>query len=185
MRLVWLTDIHLNYLDGNVIGDGVSDRWCDIDRFLESVKAAKADAVLISGDIGEAPYLAEYLPRIADFVDRPVYFVLGNHDFYHGSIASVRCAMDPLGEQRKELVYLGGRSAIELTSSIGLIGDDSWADGRNGDFESSRVYLNDFKHIDEFREAGWGGWRLEMQRCADEGAERIRRLLPNAFDRWR
>lgn len=185
MRLAWLTDIHLNYLDGNVIGDGVSDRWRDIDRFLESVKTADVDAVLISGDIGEAPLLTEYLPRMADIVSRPIYFVLGNHDFYHGSIAGVRSAMKSLAQKRGELIYLGESSAIEIAPNVGLLGGDSWADGRYGDFESSRIYLNDFKYIEEFREAGWGGWRLEMQRWADEGAERIRDLLPIAFNRWR
>ena len=49
MRLAWLTDIHLNFVDG------IGRR-----RFLESV-SDQADAVAISGDIGESHDVADYL----------------------------------------------------------------------------------------------------------------------------
>ncbi len=50
MRLAWLTDIHLNFVD-------------DIQRrgqFLESVKE-QSDAVTVSGDIGESHDVVKYL----------------------------------------------------------------------------------------------------------------------------
>lgn len=49
MRLSWLTDIHLNFLN-------------DIERrqFLESAED-RSDAVAVSGDIGESHDVAEYL----------------------------------------------------------------------------------------------------------------------------
>lgn len=42
MRLAWLTDIHLNFVDAAALPP-----------FLESI-AQRADAVAISGDIGES-----------------------------------------------------------------------------------------------------------------------------------
>jgi hypothetical protein len=45
VRVAWLTDIHLNFLDA-----------AERKRFLETV-AEQADAVAVSGDIGESPQI--------------------------------------------------------------------------------------------------------------------------------
>lgn len=70
LRLAWLTDIHLNFLED-------SERR----RFLETV-ATQADALAISGDIGESPSSIGYLQEMEEILRKPIYFVLGNHDFY-------------------------------------------------------------------------------------------------------
>ena len=77
--LAWLTDIHLNFLRSPGMG-----------ALLDMLASAEADAFAISGDIAEAPGVAGHLRDIAARVDRPVHFVLGNHDFYRGFIAGVR-----------------------------------------------------------------------------------------------
>lgn len=88
--LAWLTDIHLNFLRPPAMG-----------VFLNMLAGTEADAFAISGDIAEAPGVDGHLRDIVARVDRPVYFVLGNHDFYRGSIAGVRakiralCAVTP------------------------------------------------------------------------------------------
>ena len=79
MRFAWLTDIHLNFL--------LTQQTLS---FLRFVRSAEPDAVLISGDIAEAHNLCHYLELIDDELAVPVYFVLGNHDYYRGSIADVR-----------------------------------------------------------------------------------------------
>src|SRR6202034_3532252 len=77
--LAWLTDPHLNFLGHEAI-----------DSFCASLAEQAADAFLITGDIGEAPNVAVYLNILDNHLARPLYFVLGNHDFYRGSIGSVR-----------------------------------------------------------------------------------------------
>jgi len=74
MRAIWLTDIHLEFLD-----DG------EVSAFLRSLGDQNADAVLISGDIAQAPTVAGYLSTIERFLEIPIYFVLGNHDYYDRS----------------------------------------------------------------------------------------------------
>ena len=78
MRLGWLTDIHLNFLDGD-----------DRRRFWGGVRD-QVDAVAISGDIGESQNVAGYLREWDEALQKPAYFVLGNHDFYRGSIQETR-----------------------------------------------------------------------------------------------
>src|SRR4051812_35185727 len=78
-HLAWLTDIHPHFL-----------RHPALEAFLDRLAETEADAFAISGDIAEADDVAVHLHAIAERADRPVYSVLGNHDFYRGSIAGVR-----------------------------------------------------------------------------------------------
>ena len=78
-NLAWITDPHLNFLDQEAVYS-----------FCAALAQEKADAFLITGDIGEAPNVAVYLNILDNHLGRPIYFVLGNHDFYRGSIAQVR-----------------------------------------------------------------------------------------------
>ena len=78
MRLVWLTDIHLNFVDAQRLRE-----------FLESIRQ-QADAVAISGDIAESPGVVHYLKTMEEVLQKPIYFVLGNDDFYRSSIAKTR-----------------------------------------------------------------------------------------------
>src|ERR1700759_782658 len=109
MRLVWLTDIHLNFLSAE-----------EVDSFLAVVRRAEPDAILLTGDIGEAQSVSPILQKLADAWPWPIYFVLGNHDFYGGSIAGIRAEAAALGRAKSNLLYLTALDAVELTPNVGL-----------------------------------------------------------------
>ena len=136
MQLAWLTDLHLNFCPDRV------------QELLDHIDAAEPDVVLIGGDIGEAPDVTGYLKQFATLA-RPVYFVLGNHDFYHGSIRQVRAAVEELCRRVENLHYLPSAGVVELTSDTALIGHGGWGDARVGDFDGSTVALNDYVLIEE------------------------------------
>src|SRR5579872_847526 len=92
-RVVWLTDLHLNFL-----------KLRQTEEFLARVNAERPDAVLIGGDIAEAPSVAGCLETIAARLTCPIYFVLGNHDFYFGSIERVRQTVEALSAEHLNLV---------------------------------------------------------------------------------
>ena len=139
MRLAWLTDVHLNFLGREFV-----------EEFFSIVRAEKPDAVLLTGDVGEAGSVLTWLERLDDELQLPIYFVLGNHDFYGGSISKVRAAVTELAEERPNLKYLTAiEKPIELAPGVGLIGDDGWADGRLGKYETSYVMMNDYRLIAE------------------------------------
>ena len=81
MKLAWATDIHLNFLE-----------FADRKRFYQDIVAIKSNAVLVSGDIAEAPNVSEILEEMAQHIAKPIYFVLGNHDF-------IKVASKLLGKQ--------------------------------------------------------------------------------------
>ncbi len=137
-RIAWVTDIHLNFVKPEMMAE-----------FFHHLRESAPDVVLISGDIAEATDVAYYLAMIDDELQRPVYFVLGNHDFYFGSILEVRNEVEILCSGRSNLIYLTTSGVHGLTDKVGLVGHDSWADARIGDYERSMIMMNDYKLIRE------------------------------------
>lgn len=169
MKAVWLTDIHLNFLKPK-----------QVDAFLQSLSRETADCFLVSGDIGEADSVVSYLEQMAAILKRPIYFVLGNHDYYGASIEEVRARIAALPKQGN-LIWLNKVDYIGLTKETALVGHDSWADGRFGDFEGSSVELNDFRFIDELKLWDRSDRLKAVQKLADAAAEHLKRVLPMAL----
>ncbi len=178
MRLAWMTDVHLNFLEP------LGRR-----QFLESARD-QADAFVISGDIAESPSITGVLQEMADVLRKPVYSVLGNHDFYRGSIVMTRVEVAGLAEQLESLMYLTATGVVELTRQTALVGHDGWADGRLGDFDRSDVFLNDYVAIRELRK--WKGefaldkpaLRAALNALGDEAARHIENVLQEAVAKY-
>jgi 3',5'-cyclic-AMP phosphodiesterase len=172
-RLVWATDIHLNFISPT-----------GIEEFCRRIIAAEPDVVLVGGDIGEAPDVAAYLQILETWLARPIYFVLGNHDFYRGSIAHVRSEIAGLTRRSEWLRYLSCSGVVELTEYTCLIGHDGWGDGRIGDYAGSRVLLNDYLLIEELAGLDQATRLRKLKALGDEAAEYLRKLLPEALTRF-
>jgi predicted MPP superfamily phosphohydrolase len=135
---------------------------------------------LISGDIAEAPNVANLLSEMADDVKKPVYFVLGNHDYYRGQVNEVRDAMINLTNAHDKLFWLPSSGIQKIDDNVILLGQDGWADGRFGDYQNSRVAINDSRMIaDLFQAKILGKFQLleKMQELADADAMLLQRDL--------
>jgi predicted MPP superfamily phosphohydrolase len=171
-RIVWLTDIHLNFL-----------AEAPVRAFLGEVKAARPDAVLLGGDVAEAHDFCDYLGQMDEELGVPIYFVLGNHDYYFGSIRETRKRVEQFCALHPRLNYLTREQAIELTPHVGLVGHDGWADGRLGDYPRSLVVMHDFKLIEELKGLNkLDRWDV-LKSLGDEAAAHFRRALPLALQR--
>jgi Icc protein len=111
----------------------------------------------------------------------PIYFVLGNHDFYFGSIAEVRRNVGALCRRRPRLKYLTDAAVVPLAPGVGLIGHDGWADAREGDYERSTVMMNDYRLIEELAQYSKQERLAELHALGDEAAQHVRRWLPAAL----
>ena len=181
MRLAWLSDIHLNFLR-----DRETQQFDDeYFQFLNTVRAANPDAIVCSGDIAEAPELCDYLERLeTEFRPLPFYFVLGNHDFYRGSIARQREQVIQFCPGRERLIYLTSlKEPVALTDRSCLIGHDSWADGRYGAYDWSDVVLNDYIYIEELSDLSKDERRQKLNALGDEAAAHLRAQLALALER--
>jgi Icc protein len=171
--VAWLTDIHLNFLPA-----------AGTAAFLDCVADSGADSVMISGDIAESHDLVKYLDEFAARFKGPIYFVLGNHDYYFGSIREVRADVVDFCRRMPRLTWLSNANVVQLSPSVGLVGHDGWADGRLGDYERSMVVMNDYKLIAEFAGLNKSDrWRV-LQTLGYEAAEHFRRVLPEALSEF-
>lgn len=207
MRLAWTSDLHLVFLDHSEPGSPDA-----LFRWLDCLASQPFDALAISGDISEAPSLCAHLDLLQQTVQRPIYFVLGNHDFYRGSFQHVMPAVEDLTRRLPQLHCLELLDFVELTPATALVGHGCWGDAGYGDFFHSQVMLNDWKIIDEMRKWKRGPWTLScVARCGAcekeivqwpascddldrqalcealvaqgaRAAQHIRRVLPRALD---
>ncbi|HYU16074.1 MAG TPA: metallophosphoesterase [Candidatus Acidoferrum sp.] len=169
MKLAWATDVHLDLIPPR-----------EVERFADAVAAEQPDALALSGDIAEAPTLEAILEVLAARLDRPIYFVLGNHDFYRGDIASVRARAAGLAGRSAHLVWLPAAGVVPLSRSTALVGVDGWGDGRLGDFAGSRIDLADWVLIADLRLAR-DARLARLRALGDESAAELRRLLGQAL----
>lgn len=168
----WLTDLHLEFVEP-----------AGITEFFQRVADSPSDVVLISGDIAMAASFDAYLRRLEAAVRRPIYFVLGNHDFYGGHIAQVRGRASELSRGSPWLRWLPDAGVVDLDERTALVGHDSWGDGRLGRAIHSRMVLNDYFCINDFQSLTHDQYFARLGVLGDEAAAYFRDVLPRAFDR--
>lgn len=167
-KLAWLTDLHLNFLPQKQIFD-----------FLSMLNRHEADAIVISGDLTDARLLRDTLHNFHHYIQKPVYFVLGNHDFYHASFEAIRLSVKMWATDH--IVWLTNAGVIKLTADTVLIGHDGWADGRLGDYARSTLELTDYYAIQEFMGLDRVRRLALMNKLGDEAADCLKILLPQAL----
>lgn len=185
--LLWLTDLHLDFVSPE-----------RIEALKYSIGQRHPDAILVGGDTGEAPTWQRFLKDLAESLQTPIYYVLGNHDFYRSSIADVRAAATQLTRVHPSLQWLPAAGVVPVGRSTALVGHDGWADARTPEYRTSNVVLNDYLLIDELRAAtGADETRRDdvrdaglslltpqlqetLQRLGDESAAYLGGVLPQA-----
>lgn len=125
MNLDWITDPHLDHLSHEKEG---------LIRFVKQLNERSSDALLVTGDIAESRTVYDYLGLLSGAYQRPIYFVLGNHDYYgswmadtHASVRQV-CGNVPPGI----LNWMPDVGVKMLSSSTALVGHGGMYDGQAG-----------------------------------------------------
>jgi Icc protein len=142
MRLAWVTDPHFEFVQG---GDMRAARAFGV-AIREEHRSP--DALLVTGDVGHCDTFAGLLDALAEGFGRPVYFVLGNHDYYRGSFSRAHAQAGALSGLAR---WLSSRGPVPLGSRTILVGRDGFYDARAGDALGSNLFLNDFVLIEDLR----------------------------------
>lgn len=160
-KICYCSDIHFDHLESEnyrgsfsknkVIPENKAKEFCD--KMMEY----DPNSIIITGDISTAKMLHVHLDWLVKYTsDVPIYFVLGNHDFYHGSIKETR---DNLTKKLKsikskyenKLKWLNIEGVVQLTDKTALFGHDGWYDGGYSDWFKSNLQMNEYFLTSEFR----------------------------------
>jgi Icc protein len=182
VKVAWATDIHLNF-------PAISR----VESFCEALRASDAEAVLLGGDIAEAASLVDWLTFLEARLDCPIFFVLGNHDYYGDDVSGVESRMRSLTSER--LAFLPHAGVVALTERTALVGHGGWGDARYGDFLNSTVVLSDYLLIKDLRESAGldqplaalqdrAALQRKLQELGDQAAASLRPLLADAVARY-
>ena len=171
MKLLWATDLHL-------------DRADDKNRkvFFNMLAKTNADAVVVTGDISDARLLPVHLRELGRALEpRPVYFVLGNHDFFGSGFDDVDRAVSAVCQEQANLRHLGHGEIIPLVNGSALVGHRGWADGRAGGGARSVIHSPDHDLIGDFRGLSKRAVFGKMEELGRASGQYIREVLPYAL----
>ena len=137
--LTWLSDPHLEFCSHRTRND-----------LYRSINQAAGEIVVITGDISAGPHRSDQYSELAEHVNKPIYFVLGNHDRYGTTFANTEAVVARVMTRFSHLVRLDGSQVIPLNESVALVGVEGWADGLGGEGPSTKARINDFYEIVDF-----------------------------------
>jgi Icc protein len=161
MELLWITDPHLDHLDA-----------AGLNSWLNRLGNYEGDGILLTGDIAEYYSLPGFLTQVR-CAAKPIWFVLGNHDAYGGSVKAVQSQIESLCRGEAQLHYLTFQAPFHYAPGAYLLGEDGWADGRAGDFLASDIMLNDYRKIDELKGLSSTQRLKALKALGDDAAQRL------------
>jgi predicted phosphodiesterase len=169
-HLLWVTDPHLNFLSAGQTR-ALGEIWATHDP---------SAPLVITGDVSEGPVLLDDLRELAAGFTRPIYFVLGNHDYYRSSWRAVHRELR-VTSLPDNLTFLDRRGPIRLDETTALVGQGGWYDGGYGNARTTPVMLNDFRRIAELgRCRSRGALLTAIQSRAEFDADETSRKLAHA-----
>lgn len=139
-QIAWATDIHLDRLDKR-----------DYLEYKEYLAELNPDCLIVSGDIAEGEKVCQSLRDFDETLNFPIYFVLGNHDFYWNSFEKTEKEVGELVEKSQNLNWLTKSGVVRLNDSTCLIGVEGWGDGRNGTINISEGFTRDLLSIEDYK----------------------------------
>jgi 3',5'-cyclic AMP phosphodiesterase CpdA len=170
--LRWAADLHLDHATPAVV-----------DALYHSLRKNGPLPIILTGDLSTAPRLRTDLIELAEAAGAPLWFVLGNHDHYHGSVGEVRDAVIALSETHPTIQWLPPAGVVQLDADTALVGVDGWADGTFGNALTTPLVLNDDRLIAEVAAQPDRLGRLAVKRAlADADAKRLATLLIRAAE---
>lgn len=142
MNIAWFTDIHLDCVD-------------NLESSLKRIRdeSAFSEIVVITGDISVGNSVARHINLLENYLDKPIYFVMGNHDYYFSNILETRKNVVNLCRRLTYAKYLGAVPYVRIDNKTAIIGSDGWYDGINGNANDSELIMNDWLHISDFSPA--------------------------------
>jgi len=172
-KYAWATDIHLDFLGDN------NQRLI---QFGESLVKDGPTGLFLTGDLSVARKLIYHLGALEAITKRPVYFVLGNHDYFGARIEDVRKQMHALTNASPFLRYLPTIPYVRLSDMTAVVGHDGWYDAIYGDWKTSSFGMTDWTAIHDFIPVNGAKSTIvsEARKLAQEGVLHVQHGIKQA-----
>ena len=145
MNFVWLTDIHLDFI---ARPEHLASSE-NLDIFCELISKDRPEGIVLTGDISLSNLLEDHLVALETRLNVPIYFVLGNHDFWGGGFEETKAKVTKLSSASRFLKYMSALPYLSLTPSTIILGCDGWYDAYHGIINSD-IVMNDWLRISDF-----------------------------------
>lgn len=173
MRLAHITDTHLNRVE-------------KIKRYSFYNSLQPYDAVIHTGDISDGLNLYSHLSEMAEIFNKNIYFVIGNHDYWHSDFETIENKIQQLQTKHSNLHYLNDiYNLIQLNPTTCLIGDNSWYDAGWRFPKTPFIFLWDWKHIGDFNQLETTKEKYQLMKdLALQSSQRIFKKLTSALEQY-
>lgn len=146
LKFLWYTDTHLAKMPP----------W-KFFSFIKEIINENPAGIFLTGDISTGPFLRIHLRLMAKFINCPIYFVLGNHDYYFTSMGKQHSKIKSICQKYTNLIWLTESDVISLTPDTALIGIEGWYDAQLGNpdylkFTLDWILIKDFKTLPTMEE---------------------------------
>ena len=170
-KFLWFTDTHLN----------LAALGAKFDFYLK-IEKEKPDGVFLTGDISNGSNTINDLKYLARNVEVPIYFVLGNHDYFYNSIDGMNDKIRLLCKEYPNLIWMTESNPIALNNEVSIIGTEGWYDAMVGDPKYIK-YTFDWFMISNIRKLPSMKDRIEaFRKLADVSCNIIEKQLNKALD---
>lgn len=170
-KYLWYTDTHLDRVNPVTLL-----------RFVSSINREHPNGVFITGDISNGAVLNLHLKFLAQRVECPIYFVLGNHDYWTSGFKKKRDEVGELCEKHSNLHWVSNEGPIHLNDEVALVGVEGWYDASLGDQRYLFSTL-DWLFIEELKRASGLHKRIEIfKEAAEESCRGAEEKIKIALD---
>src|SRR5258708_1792452 len=155
-------------------------------KFLSCILDIRPQGVFLTGDISHSGFtLIDDLEFIAKRIGRPLYFTMGNHDFWFSSFEKVSNQLTSICKKYPNLVWIDRAGVVPLNDEAALIGQMGWYSADQGNPEYIK-YTFDWFMIEDFRKLKTWNQRFELFReLAKKDAEKLANKLEEAIETYK
>jgi len=170
-KALWYSDLHLNFLSEK-----------KLTLFIDSIISRNPDLVWLTGDITTGKKLIEHLELLVNRLPFPIYFIIGNHDYWGSSIEQTHENIRELVKKYPgRLFWVSDKLSLPFSESTVLIGNEGWYDAMLG-WPRHLVFTWDWFHISNFRALGCCKRITSFQKVAADFTSKMRESLLSALN---
>jgi predicted MPP superfamily phosphohydrolase len=174
-NFLWASDLHLDHLNNKKYSN-----------FITKIQneCTNNSILLITGDTTVGQSIIKHHYELAKACSGKMLFVLGNHDRWNSSFLEVNDDLNNYAKHMPNAYFLDQVDYFKIESSLFVVGDSGWYDGRNGLQQQIRFYMNDWSLINEL--IGHNPFHINAyfaDICAKRLEEKINLVIKKGADR--